>query len=133
MDIKRLSENHKNALYASVYQTLKNVNEIEFLLSHPNNNPLQNIVIDLEPSEVLRLQRQIAEIKTFVCYLIQKYELKSKPLPISQYINSRKTKIWETLCDIKSYKLKKYGSFPTEISNEFDHDIEQLLSLTEKL
>jgi hypothetical protein len=45
----------------------------------------------------------------------------------------RKARIWETITDITSRKLKGNSKFPIELAEEFDKDINKLLKLIETL
>jgi hypothetical protein len=44
-----------------------------------------------------------------------------------------KTKMWESITDITSRKLKGYSNFHVELAEEFDRDINKLLKLIEIL
>jgi hypothetical protein len=65
--------------------------------------------------------------------LVIKYNLKTEEVKTSRIINSRKAKMWETITDTNSRKLKGYSKFPAELAEEFDKDINRLRKLIETL
>ena len=83
---------------------------------------------DMEHYEVI-----VKEIKSYIRYMNDKYGLRPSSFSLSQVVNSRKSKMWEVLCDTKSEKLNNRGKFSSEYAQEFNADIEKLLKLTESL
>ena len=126
-----LSDNHKRAIFSAMFLIEKLTIELENELLHYHQK-IMSTITDLD--ETVDLQHYatiIEEIKTKVRYMADKYNLKPTSYDLGQIINSRKSKMWEILCDTKSSKLKSRGEFPPEYALEFDADIENLLKLTE--
>lgn len=129
-----LSDNHKRALFASVFLVEKLVTELEHELSLSNEKVMEKIIIEEEEEEISQhIIFVIREIKSYISFMADKYDLQPSFYDLSQIINSRKSKMWEILCDTKSAKMKSRGEFPKEYAQEFDEDIDQLLKLTESI
>ena len=127
-----LSENHSRALRASVYVVEKLITELEQELTCADDRTMEKIITD-DDETMKRMISVIQEIKSYIRYMAEKYALHPSSYSLSQIVNSRKTKIWEVLCDTKSAKMRSRGVFPKEYAQEFDADIEGLLKLTESI
>jgi hypothetical protein len=57
----------------------------------------------------------------------------TEEVKLSKIISFRKARMWETITDTTSRKLKGYSKFPIELAEEFDRDINKLLKLIETL
>lgn len=125
-----LSDNHRRAVSASMYLIEKIVGELENELLGSGEKVMTKIpgTSDMKHYEVI-----VKEIKSYICYMHDKYDLRPFSFSLSQVVNSRKSKMWEVLCDTKSEKLNNRGKFPSEYAKEFDADIDKLLKLTESL
>jgi hypothetical protein len=129
-----LSENHRRSISASILMIEKLILEIETVLVHPAVGVLYNVMEDIETrgeyDETIKL---VGEIKAYVSLLKEKYQLTPDITRLRWFIEVRKTKIWEILGNIRSGKMKRYGTFPAEYVAEFDKDMGKLQAMTEKL
>ena len=129
-----LSENHRRSVSASIVLIEKLILEIESLLIHPAIGTMYNVINDMETrAECDETIQLISEIKAYVSFLQNKYQLKPDNTGLKWFIEVRKTKIWEILGNIRSGKMKRSGIFPVEYAEEFDSDMEKLKDLTERL
>lgn len=129
-----LSENHRRSISASILMIEKLILEIETVLVHPSVGVLYNAMKDIETrAEYDETVLLVGEIKEFVSLLKEKYQLTPDITRLRWFIEVRKTKIWEILGNIRSGKMKRYGTFPAEYVAEFDKDMGKLQALTEKL
>jgi hypothetical protein len=96
---------------------------------------MSEIVNDFDSDEQFELvSAQIDEIKKYISYLQKKYHLKIDKTGMQWFIQTRKTKMWEILCDNTSVKMRKsYGGFPPEYAEEFDKDITKLMKLIDEI
>lgn len=127
----KLPDNHKRALSSTLMLIYKLLSEIEYQLLHHHDNAFK--IIDIEDINIKETIQKINDIKPILLQFKQKYQIEEEITSINQFIQARKSKMWEVLCDTKSNKLKGRGEFPKDIANEFDHDIEKLLSLIETI
>jgi hypothetical protein len=128
-----LPENHKRAVASSMCLIEKLVDELENELLHSKEKVMTKIMDENKTIDLQHYTLVIQEIKSHVRFMADKYNLSPSYFNLSQVINSRKSKMWEVLCDTKSAKMKGRGKFPKEYVQEFDSDIENLLKLTESI
>lgn len=127
-----LSDNHKRALGSTMFIVEKLLLELELELNSSDKKVMGKIICEEEDAEKLQhMISVIQEIKSYIKYLADKYSLLPSYYNLSQVVNSRKSKMWEVLCDTKSTKMKGRGVFPNEYAQEFDTDIDKLLILIE--
>jgi hypothetical protein len=124
-----LTENHRRSVSSSIHIIEKMVSDIEIVLASPYNGVLIKTVNDMPDLDKEYYSTAIANIKSEIEYLSEKYNLKTEETRVSRLINSRKAKMWETVIDTSSRKLKGFKEFPAEIAEEFDADIARLKSL----
>jgi hypothetical protein len=94
---------------------------------------MSKTVIDIPDLNTNHFISVLKEMRLQISTLANKYNLKTEEVKLSRIINSRKVKMWETIKDTTSRKLKGYGKFPFEFAEEFDKDIKNLLKLIETL
>lgn len=99
------------------------VNDIERVLTHPESGILIKTINDVKDIDVEHYRITISNIRNEIKRITEKYNLKGEEIPLSRIINSRKAKIWETITDTTSRKMKGYSEFPKDLSAEFDEDI----------
>jgi len=128
-----LSKNHLRAIGSSLLIVEELLQEMEYVLNHPNDGVLSKMNDDISGETKVSILKTIAETKALVEELSLKYDLPVRNLNMSRFIESRKTKIWEILSGTNSKKLKGYGKFPQEHSTEFDNDIRKLLDITHQI
>ena len=123
MNKRTLPENHRRSISSSVYVIEKMVNDIERVLTHPESGILIKTINDVKDIDVEHYRITISNIRNEIKRITEKYNLKGEEIPLSRIINSRKAKIWETITDTTSRKMKGYSEFPKDLSAEFDEDI----------
>jgi hypothetical protein len=128
-----LSPNHRRSFTSSLMVVERNLIEIENILKHPSNAFLMELTMDISRSRQEECLRNITEARQVIGQLFTKYGLYTHTTLISRFIDSRKSGIWEILCDTSSKKLKGYGEFPPENIKEFDDDIIELQRLIENI
>jgi len=127
-------ENHKRALASSLTLIEKLVDELENELLHSKEKVMTKIIVNEEEKiDWQHYEIVIQEIKSYIRNMAAKYNLGPSNFSLSQVINSRKSKMWEVLCDTKSAKMKGLGEFPNDFALEFDNDIDKLLKLIENI
>ncbi|MCF6182615.1 hypothetical protein [Lutibacter sp.] len=128
-----LSDNHKRVLESSIYLIEKLSLELEQELNGSNNKIMNNVINDEDEKKIYHINLLIQEIKAEINFITIKYNLKPVSHNLSQFIDSRKAKMWEILCDTKPEKLKGWGNFPKKYSKELDSDVDKLLKLVESI
>ncbi len=128
-----LSDNHKRVLESSIYLIEKLSLELEQELNDSNNKIMNNVINDEDEKKNYHINLLIQGIKAEINLITIKYNLKPVSHNLSQFVNSRKAKMWEILCDTKSEKLKGWGNFPKKYSKELDSDVDKLLKLVESI
>jgi hypothetical protein len=133
MDKKILSDNHRRSVSSSMHIIEKMLLEIENIISRPDTGVLSKIVNDMPDIDMVHYSRAIENIKLELHRISEKYNLRKDEIMMSRLINSRKAKMWETVTDTTSRKLKGYKEFPKELAVEFDADIAWLKAAIDNL
>jgi hypothetical protein len=128
-----LSENHRRSISSSMLIIERMMMDIERALLNPSDGVMSRTVIDIPDLNTDHFITVLKEMTKEIDYLAVKYNLKTEEVKLSRMINSRKAKMWETIKDTSSRKLKGYVKFPVEFAEEFDKDIKNLLKLIETL
>jgi hypothetical protein len=128
-----LSENHRRSVSSSVHIIEKMLIDIENVKSNPDNGTMIRTINDIEDLDEPHFRNAIDNIKSEIRYLAEKYNLKPEEIKMSRIINSRKAKMWETVTDTNSRKLKGFKEFPKELADEFDKDIARLKATIDAL
>jgi hypothetical protein len=128
-----LTDNHRRSVSSSIYVIEKMVNDIERVLTHPESGILIRTVNDMKDVDLEHYRTAIRNIRKEIERISYKYNLKSEEILMSRLINSRKAKIWETINDTTSGKMKGYSEFPKELAAEFDEDIASLSKILDSL
>ena len=133
MDKIVLSENHRRSISSSMMIIERMMMDIERVLLNPPDGVMSKTVNDIPDLNANHFISVLNEMRRQISTLVNKYNLKTEEVKLSRIINSRKAKMWETIKDTTSRKLKGYGKFPVEFAEEFDKDIKNLLKLIETL
>ena len=128
-----LSENHRRSVTSSLKIVEELLNEIENVLNHPANGFLSKMTVDISKQNKKASFQNITKARQLIQKLFIKYGLSVQYSVMSRFFDSRKSKIWEILCDTTSTRLRGYGEFPMEHSVEFDNDINQLQELVSQI
>jgi hypothetical protein len=128
-----LSENHRRSISSSMMIIERMMIDMERALLNPPDGVMSKTVIDIPDLNTDHFIIVLKEMRRQISNLANKYNLKTEEVKLSRIINSRKAKMWETIKDTTSRKLKGYGKFPIEFAEEFDKDIKNILKLIETL
>jgi hypothetical protein len=129
----QLSNNHKRSLSGSLFHLEKLLVEMEKLLKCPINQSMIKVESDLSYERTQMLEHALAEMKQGIAHVSKKYDLRPKTLELSKIYHANHTKIREILMDTRSKKMENYGAFPEEYKEEFDHDMDNLMTLANNL
>ncbi len=127
-----LSSNHKRSVSSSVYLIEQLADDIEAILNNTDDGVMRTLRKDTSDEEKESIMAALADIRRSLKKMVEKYRLTKHEIVQSQYISSRKVKMWEVLNDTTSKRLKGFGDFPEEYAEEFDNDIRDLIRLVEK-
>lgn len=133
MEKKILSDNHRRSVSSSMHIIEKMLLEIEKTISLPDTGVLSKVVDDMAGIDRDHYAAAIGNIKKELKHISEKYNLRKEEIMMSRLINSRKAKMWETITDTTSRKLKGYKEFPKELAAEFDADIGKLKTVIDEL
>jgi hypothetical protein len=133
MDKIILSDNHRRSISSSMMIIERMMTDIERALLNPYDGVMSKTVNDIDDLDTNHFISVLKKMTEQISNLSNKYNLKTEEVKLSRIINSRKAKMWETIKDTSSRKLKGYGKFPVEFTEEFDKDIKNLLRLIETL
>jgi hypothetical protein len=133
MDKKILSDNHRRSVSSSMHIIEKMLLEIEKTINFPDTGVLSKVVDDMPDIDRDHYSEAIGNIKVHLGLISEKYNLRKEEIMMSRLVNSRKAKMWETITDTTSRKLKGYKEFPKELAVEFDEDIALLKKAIDEL
>lgn len=129
----KLTENHRRSLTSALIMIEQMLAEMEDSIVHRREGCCFAVDNDIS-SEIARHNLEvIREAREKLCMLAAKYGTWKYNQSLRKILNAKKTRIWEILSDIKSRKSRGFGEFPKEIVREYDSDVEELLSVTEKI
>ena len=133
MEKINLKPNHQRSVSSSIRLVENMVDEIERQVLHPSGLLLTRIDHADFAKDIEHIKSVTGEIRNYILYLFEKYNLKPSELKLNRIVNARKSSMWTILCDTTSGKLKGYGDFPEEYTEEFDSDIDRLQQLISKI
>lgn len=133
MNYKELPDNYKRSLTSVLFLIEDYVEDIYDELTKEKDRYLFQIEKDLDKAEIEEIIKVLNQIKKEILLLKQKYNLSPVKISFYQFINSKKSKIWEMLMDSKSERMKGYGKLEVDFIDEYDNDIVNLLNLVELL
>ena len=107
--------------------------DIERAINHPEKGILSVTLNDIDNLDMDRYNNAIGKIKSEIKRIAEKYNLRKEEILLSRLINSRRAKMWETVTDTNSRKLKGFTEFPKELAAEFDEDIAKLKAVLDEL
>jgi len=128
-----LSHNHRRSITSSLTVVENRLNEIEKELLYPTAGSITKTTVDISNAEKEKSLQIIILTKRFIKHLAMKYGLSVQSTLLSRIISANKSSMWVVLCDTTSNRLKGYGDFPPELSQEFDEDINNLQSLINQI
>ena len=88
---------------------------------------------DIDIATIEQNQKAIKEALSLICSLKEKYDTEKTVQSLKRIVDAKKTKIWETLHNSKSRRMKGFGEFPQKQGKEYDGDIDQLMAIAEKI
>ncbi len=132
-DKKSLPENQLRSVSSSIYLIEKLLLDIQHVFLENGSSRMLETKEDITPEKREAMLQTIKQIKEELNTFADKYQLTKQTLSQGQIINSRKSKMWEILNNTTSKSLKGFGTFPPELTDEFDEDIRNLLQQVEKI
>ena len=129
----KLTENHKRSLTSALTIIEQMLFDLEISLTCQQKGCCYEVEKDLSDEIIQKNMEVINDARKSLCLLATKYDAGKFKQSLRKIINAKRTRIWEVLMDMKPKKQKGFGEFPPELANEFNHDIEFLLSVTEKI
>lgn len=128
-----LSDNHKRSLSSTLIIVEQHLFEIIDVMDDTNQKCCFEISKDIDYEKIEHNKKVISEALELICSLKEKYCTDKAIQSLKRVVNAKKSKIWETLHNSKSRRMKGFGEFPQKIVKEYDSDLDQLISITEKL
>jgi len=129
----KLPENHRKSLTSAFIMVEQMLSELEDSIVQQHEGCCFAVENDIGSETARHNLEVIREAREKLCMLAAKYGAGKYNQSLRKIINAKRTRIWEILCDIKSRKQKGFGEFPKELIKEYDSDIDELLSITEKI
>ena len=128
-----LKDNHRRSLTSTLMIVEKLLIEIEDLMINQSIACCSEINKDIDINIINHNHSIVEESRKLICKLAQKYNTNKDIQSLQRIIDFKKTKIWEVLCDSSSKKLKGFGEFPQNLATEYDLDINELMTITNKI
>ena len=128
-----LRENHRRSLTSTLMIVEQLLIEIEDLMTSQYRTCCFEIKNDVEIEKINQNLKVIEDARKQICKLAEKYDTDLHTQSLQRIIDVKKTKIWEILCDSKAKKLKGFGEFPKKLIEEYDKDIDELMTIAAKI
>lgn len=132
-DIIILSDNHKRSLSSTLLVVEKLLVELKDLMADSNLTCCYELKKDMDNETIENNQKVIREALLLICSLKVKYNTDKTVQSMQRIVDAKKTKIWETLHNSKSRRMKGFGEFPQKFIKEYDEDLDHLMHVTEIL
>jgi hypothetical protein len=128
-----LTDNHKRSFSSTLQVVEQLLTEIKEQMVISDHKCCFEIKKDLEDLKVENNLKVIETALLKICSLKDKYDTDKKIQSLRRVVDTKKTKIWETLHNSKSRRMKGYGEFAQKTVKEYDKDIDELMEITEKI
>jgi hypothetical protein len=128
-----LPENNTRVLSSSLMLVEKSLMEMEELFLEKDDACCSEVLKDVDNDTILYNISIIKEARTEICKMADKYSTSKEKLSLQRIIDAKRTKIWETLNNTLSRKIKGYGTFPKKYLDEYDSDIGKLIEITNRI
>ena len=128
-----LTENHKRSLSSTLMVVEQLLEELEDIMADSKQTCCYELKKDLDIIKIEHNQKVIKEALTVICALKEKYNTDKSVQSLQRLIDAKKTKIWETLHNSKSRRMKGFGEFSQKIVKEYDSDLDHLMAITEMI
>jgi hypothetical protein len=83
--------------------------------------------------QVQKVQNNVLKMYNAINHIRKELNLERDNKELGSIILSRVSKIWEVLCDLKTERLKGYGSTPTGLSSYLNPRIDELLNILDQI
>ena len=128
-----LTENHKRSLSSTLVVVEQILVDLEDLMVNSNQTCCFELKKDLDNITIGHNQKVIREALEVICSLKDKYNTDKTVQSLQRIVDAKKTKIWETLHNSKSRRMKGFGEFSQKIVKEYDSDLDHLMAITEMI
>lgn len=128
-----LNENHRRSLTSTLMIVEQLLVDLEDLMLRPYKTCCFEISNDVENDALNQNLKVIEEARKQICLLKEKYNTGVTVQSLQRIIDAKKTKIWETLHNSKSRRMKGFGEFPQKMVKEYDNDIDELMAIADKI
>lgn len=128
-----LGENHRRSLTSSLTIVEQLLIEIEDSLINKPKVCCNELVNDVSNENIIHDLEVINAAREQICNLAAKYSINRRKQSLQRVLDAKKTKIWEVLCNSKAKRQRGFGEFPKELVQEYDNDIDSLLTIAERI
>ncbi len=128
-----LTDNHKRSLSSTLIVVEQVLVEIKNLMVIPKQTCCAELNKDINFSIVEQNLKVIEDALAQICLLKDKYNTDKSVQSLQRVVDAKKTKIWETLHNSKSRRMKGFGEFPQKEIKEYDDDIDKLMAIANQI
>jgi hypothetical protein len=128
-----LSVNHKRSLSSTLMIVEQLLLDLSDVMVNSNHSCCYELKKDIDTAIIEHNQKLIREALSLICLLKEKYNTDNAVQSLQRIVDAKKTKIWETLHNSKSRRMKGFGEFPQKLIKEYDGDIDKLMAITEEI
>lgn len=128
-----LTTNHKRSLSSTLFVVERLLVDIRELMGDLKETCCYELENDIDNETIENNQQVLKEALSLICSLKEKYNTDKTVQSLQRIVDAKKTKIWETLHNSKSRRMKGFGEFPQKLIKEYDEDLDHLISITEKI
>jgi hypothetical protein len=128
-----LTGNHKRSFSSTLIVIEQLLIEIKDNMVNPPQSCCAEVHNDVERSVIENNLLVIEEALDQICSLKEKYKTDKFTGSLQRVIDAKRAKIWETLQNSKSKRMKGFGEFPPKAIKEYDADIDNLMAIADKI
>jgi hypothetical protein len=128
-----LTDNHKRSLSSTLIIVEQLLVDLSNVMVNLNQTCCYELKKDIDNATIEQNQKVIKEALSLICSLQEKYNTDKAVQSLQRIVDAKKTKIWETLHNSKSRRMKGFGEFPQKLVKDYDGDIDQLMAIAEEI
>jgi hypothetical protein len=128
-----LTGNHKRSFSSTLIVIEQLLIEIKDNMVNPPHSCCAEVHNDVDISVIENNLLVIEEALDKICSLKEKYKTDKFTGSLQRVIDAKRAKIWETLQNSKSKRMKGFGEFPPKAIKEYDADIDNLMTIADKI
>jgi len=113
-----LTYNHRRSLSSTLMVVEQLLVDLRDVMVNPTQTCCYELKKDIDIATIEHNQKVIKKALSIICSLKEKYNTDKTVQSLQRIVDAKKAKIWETLHNSKSRRMKGFGEFPQKLIKE---------------